>query len=150
VVGFAALDGGYSVELLEEDDECELMLEGQWGERPDEVRIVAQVLSVPVRGSDKVAGTLDAPHFPLVDFFGELGGGERFASLVHHDAERALADGSVSGGNIFAGAVFDVFELVGAVALESLEVFGDACFGITERRFSCGDDLVFHGVWCFF
>jgi hypothetical protein len=144
VIRFTALDGGDAVELFEENNQSEFVLEGERGECPDEIGIVAEILGVAIGGSNEVAGAFDATHFPLVDFLGELGGGESLAALVHNDAERALADAAVSGGNVFAGAILNVFELVSAVAFEAFEILGNPSFGVSERWFSGCDDLMFH------
>ena len=47
-------------------------------------------------------------------------------------------------GDILTATVFDVFQFVRTVTLETLEILGSTRLGVGQRGFSCDEYLVFH------
>jgi len=120
-----------AVELFEENDEGELVLEGEGREGPDSVGFLAEFGAVAIGGTDEEGDAFEAGvHFPSVDFFDKLLGGPVLAPFVEGDAEAAFGAGEEVFGDGFGVARFDIDQFDFGSAFEALEVFFNATFGV--------------------
>lgn len=145
MVGFAAFDGVDAVDLLEEDDEGQLVLEGERAEGPDVAAMAAESGAVPVGSADEESDAFGAVQFPAVDRLAEGIGGERASAFVHGDAEAAFRSLQHAFLELGTRGFPEVFDFEPGVAGEALRVIRDAVAGPWQGGFTGGDDFPVHG-----
>jgi len=91
MIRLSAHDGMDTVELLEQDDEGELVLEGESAQSDDMIRAASELRSVPVGSADENSNSLHRIHLPALNPADKVGSGPDVAAFVEDEAHGTLA-----------------------------------------------------------
>lgn len=145
VIGLAATQGAYTVELLEENDEGQLVLEGESAQGDDEIGTPADFLAVAVGAANENGDAFDAIHLPGGDFFRQFRGGGKRAALVEDDPQVAPGTGlEKTSGVLRLSGLFEGDDLDAAMTREPLLILGHAGAGVIEGGFADDVEDPFH------